>query len=91
LVDVAADAEVLVAGTKAMPGIGSSWTPKDVQSCPILGPLWGLKMFEGTRWGDLSGNLWILQQNGEKRFKIQPQHIRFSIKDLRTHFLEVLD
>ena len=34
---VVVDTEVLVAGTKAMPGIGSSWTPKDVQSCPILG------------------------------------------------------
>ena len=43
MVDVSVDAEVLVAGTKAMPGIGSFWVPTDVQPCLILGLLVALE------------------------------------------------
>jgi len=81
LVDVAADAEVLVAGTKAMPGIGSSWTPKDVQSCPILGLLWGLKMFEGTRWGDLiAETCGYSNKTGKKKSKFNLNIFDFPLK-----------
>ena len=71
------------------------WQFLDTKRCAILPNPGTFVGFEDV-WGDkvgrsYSGNLWILQQNGEKKIKIQPQHIRFSIKDLRTHFLEVLD